>query len=317
MKFRTEVDIQEAEKKIQLEDKIFSIGSCFATEISSLLSKGQLQTCHNPLGTIFNPYSIDKGIEILHQNKKYEEKDLVEYRDTYLSLEHHTSFNSGNISETLTKINAAMTQGNEFLTSANWVVITYGSSFVYEFLPKNKKVANCHKIPQKFFEKHLLSRDEINNLMRKSIMKIKDMASDGVQILFTVSPVRHTKDGIMENQRSKAQLISCIHEVIATIENCHYLPIYEIMMDDLRDYRFYKKDMIHPNEQAIEYIFEKFGKAYFPNEVAEFLQENFKIQKALEHRPQNSKSTEYLKFKAKLAEKIKTQQSKVQFPIFK
>lgn len=311
MKLRTEVDIQPSEKKINLNDKIFSIGSCFATEISDLLSKGQIQTCHNPFGTIFNPYSIDKGIEILHQGKTYTEEDLVAFRNKYLSLEHHTSFDTNAIHTTLEQINTQISKGRDFLQNANWVIITYGSSFVYEFLPKQKKVANCHKIPQKYFEKKLLSRDEINNLIRKTVMKIKDMANKNVEILFTVSPVRHTKDGIIENQRSKSQLISCIHEVISNLENCHYLPIYELMIDDLRDYRFYKEDMLHPSSQAVRYIFEKFGKAYFSKETEDFLQENFKIQKALQHRPSDTESIDYLKFKQKLKERIEIQQKKV------
>lgn len=317
MKFRTEVNLQESENKIQINDKIFSIGSCFATEIANLLKEGQLQTCNNPFGTIFNPHSIDEGIEILHGGKNYHEDDLVEFKNMYMSLEHHTSFDSDSIESTLKKINDKIYEGKTFLRNVNWVIITYGTSYVYEFLPKQKKVANCHKIPQKFFKKHLLTRDEINNSIRKTIMKLKDMGNSNLQILFTVSPVRHTKDGIIENQRSKSQLISCIHEVIETVDNCHYLPIYEIMMDDLRDYRFYKEDMIHPSNQAIQYIFEKFGKAYFSTETQTFIQENFNIQKAIQHRPMNPDGMEYLNFKQKIKEKISIQQSKVKHSIFK
>lgn len=317
MKFRTEIEIKESENKIEINDKIFSIGSCFATEMANLLEEGQLQSFNNPFGTIFNPHSIDEGIDLLHRNKMYYEDDLVEFKGTYMSLDHHTSFDSQSIETTLEKINSKIKEGRNFLKNTNWVIITYGSSFVYEFIPKQKKVANCHKIPQKFFKKHLLSRDEINNAIRKTIMKLKDLGNSDLQILFTVSPVRHTKDGIIENQRSKSQLISCIHEVLETVDNCHYLPIYEIMMDDLRDYRFYKEDMIHPNNQAIQYIFEKFSKAYFSEETEHFLQENFSIQKALQHRPVNPNGTEYLKFKQKIQEKIANQQSKVNHRIFK
>jgi GSCFA family. len=157
MKFRTEVDIQESEHKIGIEDKIFSIGSCFASEMSDLLKKGQLQTVNNPFGTIFNPYSINNAVKRLHDSEFYTEEDLITYDDEYISLDHHTGFDTRYIHQTLEKINDRIVEGNQFLQETNWVIITYGTSFIYEFLPKKKLVANCHKIPQKFFEKRLLT----------------------------------------------------------------------------------------------------------------------------------------------------------------
>ena len=138
-----------------------------------------------------------------------------------------------------------------------------------------------------------------------------------MQILFTVSPVRHTKDGMVENQLSKSKLITAIHEATSQFENCHYLPIYEIIMDDLRDYRFYKDDLIHPNSQAVNYIFEKFGEAYFSDETKDFIKENFKINKALEHRTDDEKNPKFIEFKEKLEQKIEAQRQKVKHTIFK
>lgn len=316
MKFRTEVQILASEKKIEVEDKIFSIGSCFASEMSDLLEHGQIQTLNNPFGTVFNPFSINNSIKRLHDAEVYHEEDLIAFNDEFISLDHHSSFDTRYIHQTLEKINTKLESGNSFLQGTHWIIITYGTSFIYEFIPKGKLAANCHKIPQKFFNKRLLTHEELTDSIYHTILNLKDICKEDVQILFTVSPVRHTKDGMVENQLSKSKLIMAVHEVIEGLENCHYLPIYEIMMDDLRDYRFYKEDMIHPNTQAINYIFEKFGEAYFSEETKDFIKENFKIYKALEHKTSDDKSPKYLEFKEKLNQKIDVQQKKVKHRIF-
>ncbi len=316
MKFRTEVDIIESKNKITLEDRIFSIGSCFASEMSDLFSQGQLQALNNPFGTVFNPFSISNSVKRLHDAEFYHEEELITFNDEFISLDHHTGFDTRYIHQTLNKINAKLEEGNSFLQETDWVIITYGTSFIYEFLPKQKLVANCHKIPQKFFEKRLLSHHEITDAIYNTILNLNDICKDDVQILFTVSPVRHTKDGMIENQLSKSKLITAVHEAIQQFENCHYLPVYEILMDDLRDYRFYKEDMIHPNTQAVNYIFEKFGNAYFAGETKEFIKENFKINKALEHRTGDEKDPKYIEFKEKLNQKIEVQRQKVKHKIF-
>lgn len=316
MKFRTEVDIQESQKKIEVEDKIFSIGSCFASEMSDLFQQGQLQSINNPFGTIFNPFSINNSIKRLHDAEFYHEEELITFNDEFISLDHHTGFDTRYIHQTLEKINSKLEEGNSFLQNSNWVIITYGTSFIYEFVPKQKLVANCHKIPQKFFEKRLLTHQELTDSIYNTILNLEDICKDDVQILFTVSPVRHTKDGMIENQLSKSKLITAIHETIPQFENCHYLPVYEILMDDLRDYRFYKDDMIHPNNQAVNYIFDKFGTAYFSEETKDFIKENFKINKALEHRTDDEKDPKYIEFKEKLSQKIEAQRQKVKHKIF-
>ena len=317
MKFRTEVDIQSSQQKIEIEDKIFSIGSCFASEMSDLFQKGQLQTVNNPFGTIFNPFSINNSIKRLHDSEFYYEDDLISYHDEFISLDHHTNFDTRYVHQTLEKINSKIEEGNRFLQESNWVIITYGTSFIYEFEPKKKLVANCHKIPQKFFEKRLLTHQELTDSIYDTIINLHDICPENVQILFTVSPVRHTKDGMIENQLSKSKLITSIHEVASQFENCHYLPVYEILMDDLRDYRFYKEDLIHPNSQAVNYIFEKFGEAYFSPETKDFIKENFKINRALEHRTDDEKDPKFINFKEKLNQRIEVQRQKVKHNIFK
>ncbi|WP_332033918.1 GSCFA domain-containing protein [Kaistella sp.] len=316
MKFRTEVQIPVSDTALEIDDRVFSIGSCFASEISDLLKTGQIQTLNNPFGTIFNPFSINQAVKRLYHSEFYAEDDLIKFNEEVISLDHHSKFNSRFVHQTLEKINAEIELGNRFLQETNWVIITYGTSFVYEFLPKKKLVANCHKIPGKYFEKRLLTHLEITDAVYETVTLLKDICKENVQILFTVSPVRHTKDGMVENNLSKAKLIAAIHEILPEFENCHYLPVYEILMDDLRDYRFYKEDLIHPSRQAVQYIWEKFGSAYFSDETMDFVEENFKIAKALDHKPADEKSQKHQEFLSTIQKRIAAQQTKVKHKIF-
>lgn len=316
MKFRTEVQIPVSDTALEIDDRVFSIGSCFASEISDLLKTGQIQTLNNSFGTIFNPFSINQAVKRLYHSEFYAEDDLIKFNEEVISLDHHSKFNSRFVHQTLEKINAEIELGNRFLQETNWVIITYGTSFVYEFLPKKKLVANCHKIPGKYFEKRLLTHLEITDSVYETVTLLKDICKENVQILFTVSPVRHTKDGMVENNLSKAKLIAAIHEILPQFENCHYLPVYEILMDDLRDYRFYKEDLIHPSRQAVQYIWEKFGSAYFSDETMDFVEENFKIAKALEHKSADEKSPKHQEFLSTIEKRIAAQQTKVKHKIF-
>ncbi|MGZ5212111.1 MAG: GSCFA domain-containing protein, partial [Kaistella sp.] len=239
-----------------------------------------------------------------------------QFNDEVISLDHHSSFNSRYLHQTLEKINTEIEAGNRFLQETNWVIITYGTSFIYEFLPKKKLVANCHKIPGKHFAKRLLTNLELTDSIYETVTLLKDICKENVQILFTVSPVRHTKDGMVANNLSKSKLISAVHDILPQFENCHYLPVYEILMDDLRDYRFYKEDLIHPNKQAVQYIWEKFGNAYFSDETMDFVEENFKIAKALQHKTSNETSPKHQEFLSTIEKRIAAQQTKVKHTIF-
>lgn len=316
MKFRTEVEIPISEKKIQISDVIFSIGSCFATEISQKLHDGQLQTLNNPYGTLFNPWAINNCIKDIYNKKTYTEKDLEFYQDYYLSLNHHTSFNSHNSEKILAKINQKISETWNFLKRSNWVIITYGTAFVYEYLPKNILVANCHKIPQKLFKKRFLTDDELISSIRETCNILEKICPPDTHILFSLSPVRHSRDGFTENNLSKAKLLCAIHQIINSSSKYRYLPIYEVVMDELRDYRFYKEDMIHPTEQTVRYIFEKFGQSYFSEETKDFISENNKILQSLQHRPSDENSPQYLNFIKKINDKITQQQNKVKHKIF-
>lgn len=316
MKFRTEVDISASEKKLQLDHSVFSIGSCFSAEISRLLERGQIQNLNNPFGTIFNPVSLKHCIKKCHDAGFYSEQELISFGGNYISLDHHTSFDSPYSHLVLEKINSKIELANQFLQHTDFVVVTYGTSFIYQFLPQKRLAANCHKIPAKFFEKRLLSHLELTDAVYETIQLLTDICKPNVQIIFSVSPVRHTRDGIQQNTLSKAKLFTAIHEVIPEFSNCTYLPIFEIVMDDLRDYRFYREDMVHPSEQAVKYIFEKFGEAFFSDQTKQFISENFKILSALEHRPLDSKCPQYLEFSEKIKQRISVQQNLVKHRIF-
>lgn len=316
MKFRTEVAFPPSEVRLDLEDRIMALGSCFATEMSQLFSQAQMQTLCNPFGTLFNPFSVSTALQRLHKAAFYTEEDLLGFNAQAISLDHHSSFNSQFPHQTLEKINTALEAGNTFLQQSRWVIITYGSAFVYEFLPRNRYVANCHKIPSKYFKKHLLSPADIADLISQTITALQDICRPDVQILFSVSPVRHLRDGITENMLSKAHLLTGLHEAISQFQRCTYLPIYEMMMDDLRDYRFYREDMVHPTAQAIQYIWNKFSHAYFSPETQNFVGENLKIKKALEHVPADRTSTHYLEFVKTVEARILAQQQKVRHKIF-
>ena len=220
MKFRTEVEIPISEKKIQISDSLFSIGSCFATEISVKLADSQFQTLNNPFGTLFNPWAVKNSIPVknsiqeIFENKIYTEKDLDFHQGEYLSFNHHTSFSSENQKDTLRKINEKINLAHEFLKRSNWVIITYGTAFVYEHLAQNIFVANCHKIPQTNFNKRLLTHEELVNSITETCHILKKICPKEAQILFTLSPVRHTKDGFSENNLSKAKLLCAIHKVV-------------------------------------------------------------------------------------------------------
>ncbi len=317
MKFRTETDFIPAQLPIEIDSRIFSIGSCFAGEIHELLSRGQLQTLHNPFGTLFHPLAIHTAVRRLHDARDYSDEDFIFYNERYISPDHHSSFDNRYLHKSLEKINHSLQQGNAFLQQASHIIITYGTAWVYDFLPKQVTVANCHKIPGRFFKKRLLTDTEITTALRETIELLTDMAPQGLQIYFTLSPVRHTRDGLVENQLSKAKLLCAMHEVIADYPHCSYLPVYETLIDDLRDYRFYREDLVHPTEQAVRYVWEKFSATHLTDNCLRFVSENFKIASALEHKPSDNEDPDYLEFRAKLKERIQEQQAKVRHKIFK
>lgn len=308
MKFRTEINIPKQKNQISYNSEVVLFGSCFTENIEKHFNFYQFNNNSNPHGILYNPTAIENSINDCIANKKYITEDLFLFNDLWLSFNHHTKFSSENKEGTLSDINKQIQQTNSALTKATHVLITLGSSWAYRFEESDKLVANCHKIPQKKFHKELLNINQVVKSLENSISKIKSI-NPNTLFLFTVSPVRHLKDGFVENSLSKAQLISAIHQII-DYNQIFYFPSYEIMMDDLRDYRFYKSDMLHPNDIAMEYIWEKFKDSWIDPNAFHLMQEIKNIQRALQHKPFNRSSTKHQKFIKKTDSKIKTIQIK-------
>jgi hypothetical protein len=296
--FRTEVNPPKFSFDIHHGNQVVMIGSCFAENMGARLKQSKINTLINPFGILFNPFSVMNALERMLNNRLYTESDLVKTGDYFASLDHHGRFNTATEAETLLAINTELAQGREALQNANVVFVTLGSAWVYEHVASGHLVANCHKIPNKEFRKKLLTYQDVHLILRHIP---PFLAASGVkaQVVFTVSPVRHWKDGATENQRSKALLIAAVNEVVQEFEQCHYFPAYEIMMDDLRDYRFYNTDMLHPTDQAIDYIWQKFQQSFFSEQTQEICASVKAVVQAASHRPVDPESNSFQRFLAK------------------
>ncbi|MFY0654813.1 MAG: GSCFA domain-containing protein [Cyclobacteriaceae bacterium] len=292
--FRTEIKIPKSAASLGLNDKVLTIGSCFSDVIGSYLSGYKFKAVVNPFGTVYNPISIFN----LLTEEEWNWSRLVEVNDLVFHYDAHSSFCAESNDELKEKLGDLKSQTINKLRSADWLIVTFGTSLVYRLKDTNEIVANCHKIPQSQFEKHALSVKDMLKAFEEFYEEIK-VQNPGLKIILTVSPVRHIKDGLVDNAVSKSKLrISC-DEIDQQYENVHYFPSYEIMMDDLRDYRFYKPDMIHPNEVAEEYIWQQFQNCYFDDATKKFVQEWGKMKSAISHRPFNVRSAGHQQFLAK------------------
>ncbi len=282
MKFRTEIKIPRYPTSLDYHSKVFGLGSCFTVNIKEKLDFYKFQNKINAFGTVFNPHSITNIVKRVAKQDFFTEKDLFFYENLWKSYELHSQFNSIEKVDFLKNINQKIKENFAFLKQTNFVIFTYGTAWVYVLKETGKIVSNCHKVPQKHFEKRLMKIDEIANEISSEIEIIKSINPE-IKFLLSISPVRHLKDGFIENQRSKARLIEAVHQVIDN-EQIFYFPSYEILMDDLRDYRFYTSDLLHPNEQAVEYIWEKFKSSLIDHKVFSDMKIIEKIQKQLQHR---------------------------------
>lgn len=283
MNFSTKVDIPQAKKPITLDDAIFITGSCFAENIGNFLANYKFNTLVNPFGIIYNPLSIANSLNLILNNKNFTEEDLLFFNEKWLSLQHHGRFSSSDKNSCLSSINNAILTANKQLQEANYLVITFGSAWVYEHI-EHGLVANCHKIPGKYFTKRLLEVHEIVTTFHSCIKAIREI-NPAIELVFTVSPVRHTKDGLWENNLSKAVLHLTVKKIIESFERCTYFPAYELVVDELRDYRFFENDMVHPSELAVKYVWQKFSSTYLDDETQNILYKIDKIQQAAAHRP--------------------------------
>lgn len=302
MNFRTNIQLQKEENQIDYASKLLLIGSCFSENISKKLAYYKFDVDSNPFGILFNPKAIETLILNSLNEKEYSEKDVFLLNERWHCFDAHSDLSATDKNELLHNLNLAIKSTNKRLKEATHIIITLGTSFTYRFIETNAIVGNCHKVPQKKFAKELLSVDEISASLKNICHQISAV-NPKATILFTVSPVRHIKDGFVENSMSKAHLITAIHQTLGVVHG-KYFPSYEMMMDDLRDYRFYNSDMVHPNETAVDYIWEHFKHVWIQENTFSIMNEVETIQKGLAHKPFNTDSEEYKKFTQTLQSKI-------------
>ena len=306
--FRTSFEITPFAKKIEIEKSILFVGSCFSENMGKRLAQHKLKTLINPFGIVYNPISLSNHLKAILTKKEYTREDLFFDDEVWKSFDHHSSFNSREIENGLEKINTCINQANGSLKTTNWLFITFGSAWVYEKVDDKKIVANCHKLPARKFTKRLLFVEEITQQYKTLIAEIAERYPK-LNICFTVSPVRHWKDGVVENQQSKSTLLLAVAQLVEELKNGYYFPAYEIMMDDLRDYRFYTNDMLHPNELALDYIWGKFSNAFFSQKLQQLIAKAQKLNRAIAHKPFNYKSENHQKFIREQLEFIKELES--------
>jgi hypothetical protein len=317
VKFRTEVIPDPAGFKISHEDHVVLIGSCFSSYIGERLENHGYTTQINPHGILFNPISVSRSINDIVSDKSCTVKDLFcDRQKIYRSWHHHSQWSSMEVNELLSDLTNANHRAHDFLKSAHSIFLTLGTSYVYELVENDEIVANCHKLPSDKFRKRILHVSEILENLKQTINGLLSI-NPKINVVFTVSPVRHLKDGIQENSRSKAILLDAVHHLSESSDHIFYFPSYEIMMDDLRDYRFYSKDMIHPNEQAIDYIWNIFSETYFSQETIEINKQVHKLRQSCLHRPLNPDSAQNIEFRHKLEKDLEQFKEKSGIDILK
>lgn len=301
--FRTKIQPQPSRNKISYHTPVLFLGSCFTENIGNKMQDLKFPVLVNPFGVLYNPVSVLQSLEIILDKRDFAESDLGFFNEQWFSFYHDTEFSNTDKKECLVHINTKLNQARDHFKNANYLVVTFGTAWVYEYIQSGKIVSNCHKIPAKEFTRFKLGVEDIFVQWAKLLNRIEDYNPD-LKVIFTVSPVRHWKDGAVQNQLSKSTLILAIHQLIKIFDHIEYFPSYELMIDDLRDYRFYTDDMLHPSKVAIDYIWEQFSATYFETETKSIIQQVDKIIRAQNHRPLNPKTDQHKKF----LEKLKNQQ---------
>ena len=280
--FRTVVNPETSGSLITLKHRVLTLGSCFSDAIGRRLSEVKIDTKVNPMGVIYNPISLHKAVQYCLMKKTLTQATFIQNQDIHLNYDFHSSFSSLSQNDLQKEIQYVLDSTHEFLKTADWIILTYGTAWVYEH--NGQIVANCHKMPGNLFTKKLLNLDAITTSFESLYVMLKEFNPD-LKIILTVSPVRHIKDSLPLNTVSKSLLRLACHQCAERFKDVEYFPSYEIMMDDLRDYRFYKPDMIHPTEQAEDYIWEKFIESNLTIEAKKFVFQWKSIQTALQHKP--------------------------------
>ncbi len=309
MEFRTNIRPTPLSGKIGMKQPILTLGSCFADAIGSCLHRFKFDVLANPFGTTYNPISIHRTLQHALTNEASSATHSTENQGVFYHHDFHSEFSATNPTALHHRIDQAITNAHQHLKKTKWIMITYGTAWVYRLSKSDSIVANCHKIPAAHFSKELLTQEMIVDsfsALHQSLSSLED-----VQIILTVSPVRHVKDTLELNSVSKSILRTSCHQLCELFENVHYFPAYEIMMDDLRDYRFYKPDMIHPSDVAEEYIWDHFLKCYVDEPTQSFIHEWKQIMKDLEHKPFHPQTPAHQNFILKVMERIESYKSYV------
>jgi hypothetical protein len=310
------IDIKKPAEQISYRDKILLMGSCFTEHIGNALQELKFQVLQNPNGILFDPNSVCKSLQSYVGNYQYQEEDLFQLNEVWNSWNHHSRFSHINKEECLKGINISQQRAHNFLKNADWLIITLGSSFSYrlnEYTPQSPLeketgggVANCHRAPARWFDKHMLTIDETVSMLDNTYHQLKQF-NHKLKIIFTISPVRHIRDGVVENNRSKARLIEAVHHLVNKFDGLYYFPAYELVIDVLRDYRFYDVDMVHPNYPATEFVMEQFKGNFIDEESQQLIEEVRKIVMARKHKafqPETNAHKAFLKTHLELAKTL-------------
>ena len=288
MDLTTEVPLPSSSDAITFSTPVMFLGSCFANEIGYRMASGKLRVMTNPHGTLFNPFSVAKALDRFVSSHVYSSDDIYLHQNRYMSLDHHTAFSSYESDVLVERLNGVSRSASSFLREASFLFITFGTSYIYTLRESGVIVANCHKLPSSLFTRRQASSAEIASRWKETLDRPAEV-NPGLKVWFTVSPVRHLADGAHANQLSKAHLLLAVEELLSHPSVAGYFPAYEIFMDELRDYRFYAADMVHPSETAIDFIWEKFSGIFIESPVLRLWGEAAKITRAMAHRVSGGK----------------------------
>jgi len=299
MDFLLHINWPKADTLISHQQKILSVGSCFTEHIGNALKELKFDVLQNPNGILFDPVSVCNSLLSYIRNEPCNENDLFYLNEFWHSWQHHSRYSGTDRYGVLKKINASKNQAHAFLKDADWLIVTLGSSFSYRLQTINaggaevlrnvgndNGVANCHRAPAKWFQKHLLTIDETVSKLDNTIHQLFHF-NPKLRLIFTISPVRHIRDGVVENNRSKARLLEAVHHLVAKFDKLYYFPAYELVIDVLRDYRFYDIDLVHPNYAATQFVLEHFLKTHTSEDTLQLIEEIKKVVTARKHKTQH------------------------------
>lgn len=320
MDLMLKIEIRKLEPPVSYGDKIMLMGSCFTEHLGNAMSDAKFSVLQNPNGILFGADSVCKSLHSYIENKKYTKKDLFQLNEIWNSWQHHSRFSNIDLENAMENINDAQQKAHDFLKAANWLIITLGSSFSYRLTHQadlasesiSNGVANCHRAPANWFQKDMLTIEE-TSLMLENCLKELKLFNPNLKFILTVSPVRHIRDGVVENNKSKARLIEAVHYLVEKFESAYYFPAYELVIDVLRDYRFYDIDLVHPNYPATEFVLEKFAEHCVDEKSRDLMEEVRKIVIARKHKAFQPDTKAHQQFLNSHFEKVKALQLKHPF----